>query len=207
MREKYTGNLYIVAAPSGGGTTSLVKALVDGMDDIVVSISHTTRPIRPGEVNGVDYFFVDVDEFIQMSQHHAFVEHARVFDNFYGTSKSQIEERLSSGIDIVLDIDWQGALQIKQVFESAVSVYIIPPSIDALKQRLENRSRDNQETIRARMARAQDELSHYGAFDYLIVNDDFKHAAYELQSIVVAHRLRMARQVEKQRKLLSFLLG
>lgn len=207
MSKKYTGNLYIVAAPSGGGKTSLVKALVNEMDDIAISISHTTRAKRPGEVDGIDYFFVETEQFTQMIHANAFVEHAQVFGHLYGTSKAQIEDRLIRGIDVVLDIDWQGAEQIKRVFETAVGVFIIPPSLNVLKQRLEARSQDCEEVISSRMQRAQDELSHYGSFDYLIVNDDFSCAADELRSIVTANRLRMARQVEKQRKLLSFLLS
>lgn len=207
MSEKYIGNLYIVAAPSGGGKTSLVKALVNALDDIEVSISHTTRAKRPAEIDGVDYFFVDADKFTQMIHANAFVEHAQVFGHFYGTSKAQIEERLIRGIDVVLDIDWQGAEQIKRIFETAVGIFIIPPSLSALRERLEARSQDCDEVILERMHRAQDELSHYGSFDYLIVNDDFAFAADELKSIVTANRLRMARQVEKQRKLLSFLLS
>lgn len=207
MSKKYIGNLYIVAAPSGGGKTSLVKALVESMDDIDVSVSHTTRAKRPGEAHGVDYFFIDQSEFMTMLHEHAFIEHAEVFGHSYGTSKSQIEDRLHRGIDVVLDIDWQGAEQIKRIFESAVCIFIVPPSLEALRERLNSRSQDNEDTIVSRMQSAQDELSHYGSFDYLIVNDVFSCALFELKSIVIANRLRMARQVEKQRQLLSFLLS
>ena len=206
MSDKDIGSLYIVAAPSGGGKTSLVKALVESMTDIAISVSHTTRSKRPGEVDGVDYFFIDPDEFKQMIDEQAFVEHAQVFGHYYGTSKSQIEDRLQRGVDVLLDIDWQGAQQIKQVFAGAVGIFIIPPSLDALKQRLQGRKQDPEHVIHARMQRAQDELSHYAEFDYLIVNDDFYCAVSELKAIVIAHRLRMVRQIEKQRKLLSFLL-
>lgn len=207
MAEKYLGNLYIVAAPSGGGKTSLVKALVDGLDEIVVSISHTTRDRRSGEVEGVDYFYVNEDEFNRMIHAHEFVEHARVFDHWYGTSKAQIEARLREGIDVVLDIDWQGAEQIKRLFKTAIGVFIIPPSLEVLRQRLQMRNRDSESIIEDRMRRAQDELSHYGSFDYLIINDNFSCALSELMAIVVANRLSIDRQVEKQRKLLSFLLS
>ncbi len=206
MSENYAGTLYIVASPSGGGKTSLVKALMGGMTDIAISVSHTTRSQRPGEEDGVDYFFVDQGEFKQMVDEDAFIEHAQVFENFYGTSKSQIEDRLSRGVDVILDIDWQGAQQIKQIFTDTVGIFIIPPSLDALKQRLQGRKQDTDEVIHARMQRAQDELSHYAEFDYLIINDDFYAAVSELKSIVIAHRLRMVRQIEKQQKLLSFLL-
>lgn len=201
------GNLYIVAAPSGGGKTSLVKNLVDTLGTIEVSISHTTRSMRPGEQNGVDYFFVDEKEFLCMVNDNAFIEHAQVFKALYGTSVEQVSLRLAQGIDVVLDIDWQGAEQIRRSFPQAVSVFIVPPSLDVLKQRLMNRAQDNEAVIRDRMIKAQDELSHYPEFDYLIVNDDFEVAALELRSIVMANRLLMAVQVNKQSKLLSFLLS
>ncbi len=207
MTEACVGNLFIVAAPSGGGKTSLVKQLVHELPDIVVSVSHTTRDRRAAEVDGVDYFFIDEPKFQQMIDAHAFVEHAQVFDHFYGTSEAQIKERLQAGIDVVLDIDWQGAQQIKRSFVDAVSVFIIPPSLDILKQRLMDRRRDNVQVIHERMQQAHDEMSHYHEFDYLIVNDDFGVAASELQAIVLAYRLRMSRQSVRQRKLLSFLLS
>ena len=207
MVESCSGSLFIVAAPSGGGKTSLVKKLINDLSNIVVSISHTTRNMRPGEITGVDYFFVDDKEFLKMVDDSSFVEHAQVFNHYYGTSAAQIMERLKSGIDVVLDIDWQGANQIKSSFKDAVSIFVIPPSLEILKERLMNRQQDDSKTIAGRMHSAQDELSHYKDFDYLIVNDDFDIAASELQSIVVAHRLKIERQVLKQRKLLSFLLS
>ncbi|KTD15889.1 guanylate kinase [Legionella lansingensis] len=207
MDVSYRGNLIIVAAPSGGGKTSLVKKLVECLDDIAVSISHTTRSQRPGEKNGLDYFFISEEEFLKMINDGAFVEYAKVFDHYYGTSVAQINTRLESGIDVVLDIDWQGAQQIRRIFPEAISVFIVPPSLEILKQRLFNRRRDDSKIIDGRMKRAQDELSHYCEFDYLIVNDDFNKAALELQSIVIASRLQMPRQSQKQRKLLSFLLS
>ena len=207
MVESCSGSLFIVAAPSGGGKTSLVKKLINDLSNIVVSISHTTRNMRPGETNGVDYFFVDDKEFLKMVGDSSFVEHAQVFNHYYGTSAAQIMERLKSGIDVVLDIDWQGANQIKSSFKDAVSIFVIPPSLEILKERLMNRQQDDSKTIAGRMHSAQDELSHYKDFDYLIVNDDFDIAASELQSIVVAHRLKIERQALKQRKLLSFLLS
>ncbi|MGM9452229.1 guanylate kinase [Legionella bozemanae] len=207
MVGDYSGNLFIVAAPSGGGKTSLVKKLIETLDDIEVSISHTTRMMRPGEQNGVDYFFIDEEEFIHMINDCAFLEHARVFNHLYGTSMEQITNRLQNGIDVILDIDWQGAEQIRRSFPDAVSIFIIPPSLDALKQRLLNRRQDKDEVISDRMKKAQDELSHYPEFDYLIVNDNFEKAAMELGAIVIANRLRIERQINKQSKLLSFLLS
>nr|WP_133136000.1 guanylate kinase [Legionella rowbothamii] len=207
MVGNYLGNLFIVAAPSGGGKTSLVRNLIETLEQIEVSISHTTRGMRPGEAHGVDYFFVDEGQFTAMINAGSFIEHAQVFSHLYGTSKTQICERLARGIDVVLDIDWQGAAQIKKNFPEAVSIFIIPPSIEVLKERLTNRGQDNDEIIRGRMKKAQDELSHYSEFDYLIVNDTFEHAAADLRTIVLANRLRIERQVNKQAKLLSFLMS
>lgn len=207
MATNDCGTLYIVAAPSGGGKTSLVRQLVQTLDAIEVSISHTTRPMRPGEQHGVDYFFVNHEEFMSMVRANAFLEHANVFDNFYGTSFEQITKRLEQGIDIVLDIDWQGAQQIRSLFKDVVSVFIVPPSLEVLKQRLTHRSQDDMAVIHERMVKAQDELSHYPEFDYLIVNDEFDKAASQLQAIVIANRLRVGRQVNKLSKLLSFLMS
>ncbi|MBA2650031.1 MAG: guanylate kinase [Legionella sp.] len=207
MVEKDSGNLFIVAAPSGGGKTSLVKELVHSLEGIEVSISHTTRAMRPGEKNAVDYFFVDEKEFKTMLEHNDFIEHAKVFDFLYGTSNGQIMQRLKQGIDVVLDIDWQGAKLIKHLYKDSKSIFIIPPSLEVLKKRLLDRGQDKTEVVRDRMIRAQDELSHYSEFDYLIVNDDFKKAASELKAIVIANRLSIARQVKKQSKLLSFLMS
>lgn len=201
------GNLVIVAAPSGGGKTSLVKKLVTELDKIEVSISHTTRSMRPGEKEGVDYFFVGEQQFLQMVEENAFIEHAQVFNHHYGTSVTQINARLAAGIDVVLDIDWQGAQQIKRIFPEAISVFIIPPSLEVLQQRLLARQQDNAEVISSRMQRAKDELSHYSEFAYLIVNDDFNLAASELQAIVIANRLKIDRQQIEEAKLLSFLLA
>lgn len=204
--EHPVGCLFIVAAPSGGGKTSLVRHLVEQMDRIAVSISHTTRRNRPGETHGVDYFFIEQEEFQTMVARQAFVEHALVFEHSYGTSYAQISERLQAGIDIVLDIDWQGAQQIKRAFPDAVSIFIIPPSLKVLQTRLEQRRQDNAEVIALRMQRAQDELRHYAEFDYLVINDEFANAARDLSIIVANQRLRTSRQAVQQRKLLSFLL-
>jgi guanylate kinase len=207
MDQQNLGNLYIVAAPSGGGKTSLVKKLVGDLDNLVISISHTTRKKRPGEQEGIDYFFVNEEAFLQLIHENAFIEHAQVFDHYYGTSISQIQSRLAAGVDVVLDIDWQGAQQIRTLFPESLSIFIIPPSLEALTQRLQNRGRDDEETIAHRMCRAKAEMQHYAEFDYLIVNDDFLLAAQQLEAIVVANRLRTVKQVINQAKLLSFLLS
>lgn len=207
MADYCPGNLIIVAAPSGGGKTSLVKHLINNLANIEVSISHTTRAMRPGEKEGVDYFFIDQQQFAAMIEAEAFIEYAQVFNHSYGTSAAQINARLQAGIDVVLDIDWQGAQQIRRMFPKAVSIFILPPSLAVLEQRLFDRQQDKRAVIDKRMQRAQDELSHFAEFDYLIVNDDFTKAALELQAIVIANRLSMERQKSLQRKLLSFLLA
>lgn len=212
MSEKHLinadkGQLFIVSAPSGGGKTSLVARLIQDLPRIEVSISHTTRPKRPLERDQVDYFFVSEANFQAMVSQHAFVEHARVFDYHYGTSYAEINQRLLGGIDVVLDIDWQGALQIKRLYPDAVGIFVIPPSIEILRQRLQNRQQDDQQVIQHRMQQAQQEMSHYADFDFLIVNDDFETALGELTSIVVAERLTLRRQSLKQQKILSFLLA
>jgi guanylate kinase len=201
------GQLFIVAAPSGGGKTSLVNQLMMSLPQIELSISHTTRPARPKEKNGKDYFFVDKAEFEDMVKHHAFLEHAKVFDNYYGTSKQLIDERLSQGIDIILDIDWQGAQQIRQIMPNAISIFLLPPSLETLRERLQNRQQDNQEVIEKRMQQARAELRHFDEFDYLIVNKEFELALQQLKSIVIAERLKKDIQMQRERKLLSFLLA
>lgn len=206
MAKTSEATLFIVAAPSGGGKTSLVKHLISSLSNIDVSISHTTRDKRPGEQEGVDYFFVSDDQFQCMINNHEFIEHAEVFGCFYGTSIQQIEQRLAAGTDIVLDIDWQGAQQIKTLFSNSVSIFIIPPSLETLMQRLQGRGQDKADIINYRMKKAHDELAHHAEFDYLVVNDDFHQAALELKAIVQAARLSTNRQVKKFAKLLSLLL-
>lgn len=206
MGQQAPGHIFIVAAPSGGGKTSLIKKLVTTLPDIVVSVSHTTRLPRPGEQEGIDYYFINDTDFLTLINEDAFVEYARVFNHFYGTSMQEINARLKAGIDVVLDIDWQGAEQIKQRYPQALGIFIVPPSLDALKERLLNRRQDNEQVINYRMQQAQDELRHFSDFDYLIVNDDFPKALQELETIVLAHRLKMTRQAMKYEKLLSLLL-
>ena len=200
------GKLFIVAAPSGGGKTSLVNQLIATLPQIELSISHTTRAARPKEKDGKDYYFISKPEFLNMIEEHAFLEHAQVFENYYGTSKQQIEQRLMQGIDVILDIDWQGAQQIRQIYSQAISIFLLPPSLDTLRERLQNRQQDNMDVIEKRMKQAQDELGHYNEFDYLIVNKEFDTALEQLKAIVVAERLKKDVQVIRERKLLSFLL-
>ncbi len=207
MSKSTSGNLIIVSAPSGGGKTSLVNALLQTVDNIAVSISHTTRNKRPGEEEGVDYFFTTHQEFKKKINNNDFIEYAKVFNHYYGTSVEQVKSRLSRGIDVLLDIDWQGAQQIKRLFDKVISIFVIPPSMKVLKQRLLHRGQDDKAVIAYRMQRAQDELSHFSEFDYLIVNDDFHSASLEMQAIVIANRLRLLSQQERQKELLSLLLG
>jgi len=201
------GTLYIISAPSGAGKTSLVKALTGAAQHIVVSVSHTTRKMREGEKDGVDYHFVAQDNFLSMVGEGAFLEHAKVFDNYYGTSQSHVEQQLQQGQDVILEIDWQGARQVRKEFADALSIFILPPSSSALKERLQNRGQDNDEIINRRMQDAVSEMSHYAEFDYIIVNDDFDIALQELGSIFMANQLRQLQQEKKLQNLLTELLN
>jgi guanylate kinase len=189
-----TSILFIVSAPSGAGKTSLLRELLQRDTQLSLSVSHTTRGMRPGEQDGVDYHFVDKDAFMGLVGEGAFIEHAQVFDNFYGTSEIAVREQLEAGRDVVVEIDWQGARQVRQRFPEAVSIFIIPPSIQALRERLSGRGQDSEDIIERRMRDAQAELSHYGEYDYLIVNDDFQLALQQLGEVVAAERLREVRQ-------------
>jgi len=177
-------NLFIIAAPSGCGKTSLVEALIKKTKNLCVSVSHTTRPPRPDEVNGINYYFVSINEFEEMIKNNAFVEHATVFDNHYGSSTKLIREKLDEGIDVILEIDWQGARQVKENMPNAISIFILPPSNEALLGRLKQRAQDNDETINKRMSDAQNQMQHFNEFDYLIINDDFNSALNDLNLII-----------------------
>ena len=202
-----SGSLFIVAAPSGAGKTSLVNALVDKHPDIRLSVSHTTRPAREGEVNGKDYFFVNRDEFAQMRDAGEFLESATVFDNSYGTSAEAVMSQLQQGYDVILEIDWQGAEQVRKNNTDCTSVFILPPSKLALEQRLRGRGQDDDETISRRMRDAEAEMSHYIEFDYLVVNDDFDVALTDLTAIITARRHSMSVQQHVQEKLITELLA
>ncbi|MBW0234777.1 MULTISPECIES: guanylate kinase [Pseudomonas] len=202
-----TGTLYIISAPSGAGKTSLVKALIDAEPQIRVSVSHTTRAMRPGEADGVNYHFVEREEFVKMIEHGDFLERAEVFGNLYGTSQSHLQQTLDEGHDLILEIDWQGAEQVRQVMPKARSIFILPPSQEALRQRLDNRGQDSDDIIDGRMREAVSEMSHYVDYDYLIINDDFAHALDDLKAIFRANQLQQKRQQQRYGKLLAELLG
>jgi guanylate kinase len=190
------GILFVVAAPSGAGKTSLVKALLKNDPAIRLSVSYTTRAPRPGEVNGVDYHFVGVDRFLQMASSGEFLESAEVYGNYYGTSQAWIAGEIAAGHDILLEIDWQGAAQVKKLFPAAVSLFILPPSIEALRERLSNRAQDGHEVIERRIAAARDDISHAAEFEYIIVNDDFDQALLDLMAVARASRLVTSRQAQ-----------
>ncbi len=198
--------LYVISAPSGAGKTSLVKALLEKTGDIGVSVSHTTRAMRPGEVDGKDYHFIDQALFQQMVAEGAFLEHAQVFDNFYGTATANIRSKLEEGEDVILEIDWQGAAQVRKLIPECVSIFILPPSRAALEQRLRGRGQDSDEIIARRMRDAESETSHYAEYDYLVVNDDFDTALEDLRSIILAQRCRIAVQTRRLAPLLKELL-
>lgn len=202
-----SGQLFIVSAPSGAGKTSLVKALVATDLAVSLSVSHTTRTARPGEVEGEDYHFVSPDVFSDMREAGAFLESATVFDNSYGTSQAAVKSQLAAGQDVILEIDWQGAEQVRHNYKDSISLFILPPSKAALESRLQGRGQDDAATIARRMQDARAEMMHYGVFDYLLVNDDFDAALVEFQGVVAAQRLVMSRQVIAQRELLQGLLA
>lgn len=202
----HSGMLYIVSAPSGAGKTSLVKALIEQLDGIEVSVSHTTRAMRPGEVDGTHYHFVTEQKFLEKVGQGEFLEHAQVFDNFYGTSRLTVEERLAQGFDVILEIDWQGAAQVRKQMPESLSIFILPPSREELDRRLRGRGQDSEEIIARRMQDAVNEMSHYPEFDYLVINDDFEQALAELKAIVIGNRMRLDRQEKRHEQLLSDLV-
>jgi len=206
-------NLFIIAAPSGCGKTSLVKSLINDSKTLRVSVSHTTRKPRIDEVNGTNYHFVSVSEFQKMVSEDAFIEHAEVFENLYGTSKELINDNLKINIDVILEIDWQGARQVKQNQPSAISIFILPPSKEALELRLKNRAQDDELIIKKRMLDAENQMSHYNEFDYLVINDDFNSALVDLESIISSSsnpsqraHLSLEEQSIKYKKLLKKLI-
>ena len=201
------GTLYIISAASGAGKTTLVNAVLEQVDDLVVSVSHTTRAPREGEVDGENYHFVDKDTFETMVEASEFFESAKVFGNMYGTSRQHIQEQLLQGKDVILEIDWQGARQIRLLIDDCRSIFIVPPTTQALRERLETRGQDDEAVINQRMREAISEMSHYVEFDYLVINDDFDEAKADLASIIMGNRMLHGRQQEKHEGLLTKLLA
>lgn len=207
--SKEKGTLFIVSAPSGAGKSSLIAALMQRFnldDSLRLSVSHTTRDPRPGEINHVSYHFVSNEEFEALIARDAFYEYAKVFDHYYGTSKEIVEEWINDGKDVFLDIDWQGARLIREKSPYAKSIFILPPSLEELQNRLKKRGQDSDEVIKKRMEKAKREISHYNEYDYLIVNDVFDESVLALRSIVLAHRFEMERQSSKHKQLLDAML-
>ncbi len=207
MEAQDRGILYVVSAPSGAGKTSLVRALVERVPGLSLSVSHTTRRPRPGEEDGVHYHFVDLETFDRMAAAGAFLEHAWVFGHRYGTSRAWVEGRLAEGVDVILEIDWQGARQVRAALPEAVGVFILPPSLEVLEQRLRGRGQDSEEVIRRRLAEAVEEMAHYGEYDYVVVNEVFEEALADLEAVVRARRLALDRQRRRLAPLLTALLG
>ncbi len=205
--QHLAGNLFIISAPSGAGKSSLIQALLKRHNDMQVSVSHTTRAPRPGEQDGVNYHFISVAEFKALIANNAFFEWAEVFGNYYGTAKSTIRASLRQGIDVFLDIDWQGARQIKTQESSAKGIFILPPSLTELEQRLNNRGQDSSDVIAKRMAQAHSEMSHANEYEYLIINDNFDTALIEFERIVLAQRNGYASQSARHQPLLTQLLA
>ncbi|WP_435949522.1 guanylate kinase [Psychrobacter sp. DM8] len=202
-----TGSLFIITAASGTGKTSLVKQLLATTNDLTVSVSHTTRAPRPGEIDGHHYHFTSVDSFVSAINDNQFLEHAEVFGNYYGTSESSVRAQLEAGVDVILEIDWQGALQVKKIFTEATMVFILPPSIATLRQRLSTRGQDSLEVIEKRLAGAVTEMVQYVNFDFVIINDNFEVALTELKAIIVADRQTLKRQQQRYHRTISTLLA
>ena len=200
------GNLFIVAAPSGAGKTTLVRLLLENDSQIGVSISHTTRQPRQGEEHGREYHFVDVQAFLEMVNRGGFLEWAEVHGNYYGTSKQWIASEMAAGRDVLLEIDWQGAQQVRKVFPQAIGIFVLPPSMPVLQERLSGRGTDSAEVIARRIAAARDEMRHVDEFDYVIINDDLQQASRDLQSVISACRLRYTNQRQRHMSLFASLL-
>lgn len=201
------GQLYIVSAPSGAGKSSLLNALRGRVQDVVVSVSSTTRQPRLGEQDGVHYHFTNIETFRQQIADGNFLEYAQVFDNYYGTSRLSVNALLESGKDVILEIDWQGAQQVRQRTEDATSIFILPPSVAALQERLRGRGQDSEEIIQRRMRDAKNEMSHYPEYDYIVINDEFEFALEELACIFRSERLKRARQTQQHHALLNTLVN
>jgi guanylate kinase len=198
-----SGNLFIVSAPSGAGKTSLVSALLRHNTQIALSVSYTTRAPRPGETDGVEYHYVTREKFMEMTQHGDFLESAEVYGNLYGTSQSWISQEIHKGRDILLEIDWQGAAQVRSKFPNSIGIFILPPSLSALESRLKGRNQDSAEIIAKRLQAAREDISHVAEFDYVIINDKLDEALQQLNAVVIAAGLRRNRQLTRQSELIN----
>jgi len=198
-----SGTLYIISAPSGAGKTSLITKLLEGLDDAEMAVSHTTREKRDGEIDGKHYHFVDADDFLNGISNEDFLEYAKVFGNHYGTSKKAVEDITSKGIDVILEIDWQGAQQVRKLMPEAKSIFILPPSKAELEKRLRGRGTDSSEVIDDRLAQACEDMTHYNEFDYVVINDDFDTAMGSLESIFQANRVTLVKQQQRNQVLLD----
>lgn len=209
--EASRGSLYVISAPSGAGKTSLTHALIARLVKhgvpVAFSVSYTTRPARPGEKDGVDYHFIEHDAFESMIEAGEFLEHARVFDCYYGTGGEATDALLAAGRDVILDIDWQGARQVRERVPAAVSIFILPPSREELERRLRLRAKDDEAVIATRLRKASDEIAHYAEYDYLVVNDEFENATAALESVFIARRLRREVQLPRLHDTLRQLLA
>ena len=203
MMTMIPGTLFIIAAPSGGGKTSLIERLVKAVKNLEVSVSHTTRCKRPGEIEGFNYFFIEKAIFADMLQRNIFLEYATVYGESYGTSREWVHEKLKQGVDIILEIDWQGARQVKKIIPDCVSIFILPPTLTTLHQRLIDRGQDKAEVIEKRMLQAKDEIKHCDEFDYLIVNEDFEKTLSQLLHIIHASQLRQSKQQQRYANLIK----
>lgn len=201
-----SGLLFVVSAASGTGKTSLVKALLDRVTNLHVSVSHTTRGQRPGELDGVHYHFTEKDSFLVLVEQGGFIEYAEVFGNYYGTAQATVKEQLAKGHDVLLEIDWQGAQQVRKLFPDSKQIFILPPSQFDLRQRLSNRGTDSVEVIERRLGCAVEDMQQYVNFDYVIINDDFNKALHDLESVIIANRLVITQQASRHQKMISELI-
>jgi len=201
-----SGTLYIISAPSGAGKTSLISSLLEKIEDAEMAVSHTTRAPREGEANGKHYHFVSESEFLEDVKQDKFLEYANVFGNHYGTSKQAAEMLLQKGVDVILEIDWQGAQQVRKLMPEAQSIFILPPSKEELERRLRGRGTDSDEVIAKRLGQSCDDIKHYNEFDYIVINDDFDHSVQQLASIFHANRAKLEKQKIKNRAVLESLI-
>ncbi len=197
------GTLYIISAPSGAGKTSMISKLLETLNDAEMAVSHTPRPAREGEVDGKHYHFISADDFLNDVHEDKFLEHANVFGNHYGTSKAAVEVLLEKGVDVILEIDWQGAKQVRDLMPEALSIFILPPSKAELENRLRGRGTDSDEVIAKRLGQSCDDIKHYDEFDYVVINDDFETSVKQLKSIFHANRATLKKQQEKNKSLLD----